>query len=385
LVSLLEDPSWNIRAAAAKALEQRNYFPETPEDRANYYVPLENWDAVRSVGLAAVKPLISALSAVVPEPDPRRSRPSSMLTFDRDGVRYRFYDPKPVPAQAAFMLAELGVTEAVDKIAVLLKHEEPRVRMEAAAALQILNDPRAVPALLEAMRDSDANVRYNAMQTLRRLNTPEAEAAVVAGLQDPVADNRQAAAQALGEMKAEEAVEPLTRTLGDGDGWVRNAAMQALSQIGGPAAADAVATFLAPSKPQDLRVIAAETLGRMAPEAVPYLIQALNDENEDVQAAAMRALGEIGDPATVEPVAAFLAPERTYENEEQATRVQGYAIRALAKLGPKAIPHLEAFVSEPEPEPVPPAGPVPPRPVRARPSSAKDAARQALEQLKQQQ
>ena len=349
LIAFLEDPSWEIRVAAAKALEQRNYFPDTPEARAEYYVPLKNWDAVANLGQTAVGPLMAALEAPLPENFKPNFRGGG--TYDGDGLRYRYPATTPeVPAQPAFMLAKMGVVDAFEGIAKLLQRESPELRMDAAAALQILNDSRAVPVLVKAMQDPNAGVRYNVLQALRRLNTPEAIDAVIAALHDPDPNLRTAAAQALGEMKAESAVDALSRALEDVNESVGQQAMWALGEIGGSAAVDAVASFLAPDKAGDWRERAVRTLGRMGSAAVPPLLKALTDSSESVQADAMASLAEIGDPAAIEAVAAYLAPERV-------DNWNSLAIKALGEMGPQAIPYLETFLAQPDSEPEPNTGP----------------------------
>ncbi len=376
LIPFLADPSWDIRVAAATALEQRNYFPDNAEARARYYVPLENWDAVRNLGKAAVEPLITALAAPITGERSNRPRPQVNLE-SYEGYVYKpaQHDGQSAPAKAAMILATIGVTEAVEPIMQLLQHESDGIRATAAAALLILNDPRAESVLATAMHDSDSVVRYNAIQALSRLNTPNAVAAIIAALQDPDAGIRTAAAKSLGAMQAAEAVEPLRHALNDVDESVQAQAMASLAQIGGASAAEVVATWLAPEKAEGWRRTATLTLAEMGPPAVPHLIAALSDSSEDVKSAAMEALGNIGDPAAIDAIVPFLAPD-------QPEGWRRFAVLTLGKLGPQAIPHLEKVANEPDSEPTPQEVGAPRRP---RPTSPKQAAEQALEQLKREQ
>ncbi len=81
-------------------------------------------------------------------------------------------------------------------------------------------------------------------------------------------------------------------------------------------------------------------LAKLGPSAVPYLIRALGDEDEDVRFVAAAALGTLGDARAVEPLIAVLKDERA------SGRVT--AAFALAKLGnPRGIEFLmEALKDE---------------------------------------
>jgi HEAT repeat protein len=61
-----------------------------------------------------------------------------------------------------------------------LRHENPRVRAGAAAALDYTRDvksPEIVPALIESLRDTDVAARYRAAKALKRINPKAAQSA----------------------------------------------------------------------------------------------------------------------------------------------------------------------------------------------------------------
>ena len=90
-----------------------------------------------------------------------------------------------------------------------------------------------------------------AVYALERLGTPEAAQALVVALKDAYhASVRTQAAAALGEVGGDEALPPLVEALNDGDWGVRAAAVRALGELGRLEAADAVAE-LAYREPDD--------------------------------------------------------------------------------------------------------------------------------------
>jgi len=129
----------------------------------------------------------------------------------------------------------------------------------------------------------------------------------------------------------------LVRALMDESVRVREAAANALVEIG-LQAVDAVPALIQAIRNEeedsDLRQAASAALGAIGPEAVPALIQALADEDEHVRRAAASALRDIG-PEAVDAVPALIqALQDEHEDVRQA------AASALGKIGPQAVPAL---------------------------------------------
>ncbi len=61
LRSALRDDNRYVRYGAAKALEQVGWSAETDQDRAFYYIALQDWDAIKKLGTSATGPLIDLL------------------------------------------------------------------------------------------------------------------------------------------------------------------------------------------------------------------------------------------------------------------------------------------------------------------------------------
>lgn len=120
----------------------------------------------------------------------------------------------------------------------VLKDASPLVRRAAVAALERLNSA-GDGALATALSDADEDVRLAALHATTRINAFTDAASVVALIGDPSALVRRRAAETLGAMKAEDAVAGLM-VLGtegqESDAAVRAAAIWALGQIGDPEA-----------------------------------------------------------------------------------------------------------------------------------------------------
>lgn len=108
---------------------------------------------------------------------------------------------------------------------------------------------------------------------------------------------RDSAAEALGEIgpEAKDAIPTIIDLLQDGRVYVRESAANALGEIG-PYANEAVPALITALGDEDswVRVYAAEALGKIGvKEAVPALIKALEDEDKYVRGEAVRALKKI--------------------------------------------------------------------------------------------
>lgn len=148
-----------------------------------------------------------------------------------------------------------------------LASKSDKTRALAAHALGDVVEPhdraRAVPALIRALGDARPEVR--------------AEAAL-----------------SLGDLETEAAVEPLIERMEDGVPVVRQAAAMALGKLGFASAFDAMARALAKGPP-DLRFQAATSLAEIdSGRAGTHLLEALEDTDGEVVAAAALALGATG-------------------------------------------------------------------------------------------
>ncbi len=125
----------------------------------------------------------------------------------------------------------------------VVEDESPLVRAAAVAGLERLNSSGEGEALTLALGDGDEKVRLAALRAVTRINAFADADAVVALIGDPSALVRRRAAETLGVMKAGDAVVGLIALSSpeqESDASVRAAAVWALGQIGDVAARDAI-------------------------------------------------------------------------------------------------------------------------------------------------
>ena len=121
-------------------------------------------------------------------------------------------------------------------------------------------------------------------------------------------DVRMTAAGALGSIGTKDAVPALIQALQDQDKWVRVSVSGALGKIGTPEAiktAVSVLVQLLQNQDVSVRANAVYTLGSIeegAIDAVPDLIQALQDPHEEVRGNVVQALEKIGTLEALEAV-----------------------------------------------------------------------------------
>jgi len=127
-------------------------------------------------------------------------------------------------------LAEWG-SEAVKPLQERLSHPEPEVRWWAVRALAGVQDERVPELLVQALADPDKGVRWCAGLALRMRPSPQAVIALIGMLAEKDALTRRLARDALVAI-ASEAVPQLMEALQQGDQLVRLEAVRALAKIG---------------------------------------------------------------------------------------------------------------------------------------------------------
>jgi HEAT repeat protein len=163
---------------------------------------------------------------------------------------------------------------------------------EAALALGRLGDA-VLPALRDLLADADTDRRWWAARALAAVGTPAAQALLATALDDPNPDVRACAAQGLGELRAEEAVTGLVRCLADSSAFVSRVAADSLARIGPPAVPALIAALQAEAVLA--RAGAARALSIIQPEdAIPALCAALDDPSAIVTHYAEEALERMG-------------------------------------------------------------------------------------------
>jgi hypothetical protein len=137
-----------------------------------------------------------------------------------------------VVRNAAWLLGELGSTDADRRLAELMSHREPRVRRAVATALGRLATSRAVLALLQAINDPSPDVRLQAVQAIASARNPRAVPWLIEAMDhEQDADVQGALMAALGSAPTEDGVARLVRAAEAGGMLVRKPAAMRLKAI----------------------------------------------------------------------------------------------------------------------------------------------------------
>jgi len=270
------------------------------------------------------------------------SRPSrgGAATTEREG-RQRAEERRASPSTVS--------SEEVDELMQTLETDDPDARVEASRALGEAGTA-AVPALTALLQDGNAEARADAayalaeMGELPRSAASDAVAGLIRALDDDNWRVRANAAVALGNLGngASEVWEPIAGAVGDSDPRVRGAAAYALGEIG-VRSADSIpilAKRLGEDEVPDVRVLAANGLAMVgAPEAVPALVLALENENWEVQYASFRALGVLrGNAVEALPALIDLLPKLEPWNASMVA----YSVQMIVEAaGPQYRPSRE--------------------------------------------
>ncbi|MBR1368603.1 hypothetical protein RJ53_03425 [Methanocalculus chunghsingensis] len=279
-------------------------------------------------GAAAVSPLIEILlkgnreqraTAAEILAEIRGPAVEELLTLLRDGGR-------DTRITVALLLGKIGDPQTIDPLIRMLTDRDYRIRIAAAESLGISMDPRAVSALTGLLTDDDPDVVVAAIRAIGYIGDPTAVAPLIQKLGDEDFSVRSASAEALAGME-DAAIQSLVSALSDPVKDVRSGAADALKEIGWtPGDGEARAQFL----------FAQGRWNEMSAEgsvAVPILIDALADPDEDIRMGAARALGRTGDPTAIPPLIKGLSDEYTL--------IRKVCADALFEMGEEALPALK--------------------------------------------
>lgn len=187
------------------------------------------------------------------------------------------------------VLEEERVKDEIEIQIELLKDPDWVVRREAVITLGEMGDERCVDPLVRALRDGDWQVREVTVEALGMVGSPAVDA-VVKQLRNW--EVRKCAIRALGKMKDERVLEPLIAQLRSDE--FSQDATEALVELGKPAVPQLVAALK--DKDENIRKQAVIALGRLQDQdAIDPLIEMLKDKDWFVRLTAAAALEKIGD------------------------------------------------------------------------------------------
>ncbi|MEX0308043.1 MAG: HEAT repeat domain-containing protein [Ruegeria sp.] len=202
--------------------------------------------------------------------------------------------------------------EATSLFSEYAKSEYDVIRLRAVQALAAIGASNC-PALIEALLDDDEDVRQDAARALGALRVQEAAPQILQNLiHDPCGEVKLACVTALAELKSKEAA-PYLRTLVTGrgdeitwdedelhqdewDDWLDTqiASIKALGQMGDAAAIEPIVMALMDEDGQELGDVACEALGGIGQPAVPTLGVFTQSSNRRLRHCALRTLAAVG-------------------------------------------------------------------------------------------
>ena len=274
--------------------------------------------------IRAVDCLVRMGTAAVPE--------LIRIVRDSDDISLQF--------TAVETLGRIKAKDAAEPLAGLLKKAVGPMQCATAEALGQIADPRASAALVQLLGSTDPNVRVNAIAALEQMPQKRLAKPLQRLLADGEREVRLHAIRTLGQCEDPSVAPQLIPFLNDSDEDLQLAAAEATGRLGDSSAVPKLIELMEQATASDLdaprlqKII--DTLRRLRDgRAVLPLLELLTHKNHRVRARAAEALGQIGDPAALQPLSELLF-------RDQMESVQASAAKALGDLGdPEALTALE--------------------------------------------
>ncbi len=337
----LGDTDVDVRLAAADAAMHLHWAPAT-EKVLPWLGDRDTHLRIRACEVARALPsprAVPALSRALSDSDAGvRSAASEALgeQASLDAVPPllgKLDDPSPpTRIQVVRALAHLRDKRAVVPLVGKVQDSVSEVRREVARALGDLGDVRASQALLLQLRDNISEVRLEALRSLGRLRAGDAVDAIAPLTQEHTPIVRQTALEALGRIATPESIKVLVAMLGQGDDGTgsldHTPVRDAIVSAGAAAIPQVAAVLRMPTVSTTTATSTAWVLGELgnssSSEKVVDTIVAAMRRGVLPPAAALRALGRLGDPSAVPVVLEFAL--------DPSPQVRGEALGAAALL-----------------------------------------------------
>jgi len=347
-----EDPQMNIRAADALVRIGKPAIPEL-------------------ISIAEERDATNALTAILALGRLEDSRALEVLSNQCTN------SSPAIRATAVEALGRLGESKAVRFLVRGLSDPDLGVRMQSAVALRKSADKRAVDSLVEALKDPDPDFREQVVGALAACGDQAAVQPLLDILPTAQDDLLIAVAEALGKLGHESAVPNLCALLENPQTASNRAArlkiLDALRRLKHAASLPVLVKFLHDPLPE-IRERIVDTLGLIGDSSVVVELEAMlkQDRSDAVRAACARALGEIGDPESVEALEEALSDtlqvrikaaialgqigassamlSLTAMLRDQVPEIRYHASQALAEIGDKrSIRPIEVLAVDSDP------------------------------------
>ena len=298
-----------LALAACPAALAMEGAAEAPAERE---APKDEWaDAPKPEGAEAPKPE----GADAPKPEEAEGELDEAKI---DELIAQLGSEAPVSrSQAAQALGNAKIEKAIPKLIEMLDDPDEDAQWKATVALGAIGKP-ALPKLIDCLNLEKERPRWKAESALKMMGA-EVVPALTEALRDKRGRVRQCSAFLLGEIGDPRSIEGLAGALADKDEDTRWKAATSLTKMGNRATS-AVLDQLGAESIEARRCAAWVFQHTKDPEAVPRLIKALRDADEQVRWKAAIALQKIGVPAA-EPLLAILRSKAREAEKELVTWV----------------------------------------------------------------
>jgi HEAT repeat protein len=336
LIACLNDPDPDVRGAVMEALgyigDERAVAPliaalEDKDQTIQQYAG----SGLEKIGSPAVEPLIIALQDGDPAlriqaaevlaglQDQRAVEPLVATLNDNDkDVREaaiealgrlkdaRALQPltdllgdKEIGLSAAFSLAKFG-EPAIVHLSASMESNDGTTLNNAICGLEEIG-ASGLPVLIEALQNKNPTVRRIVAESLGSKDDPRVVEPLINALKDPEASVRENVIAALGKKNDARVIEPINSALQDKDLIVESGAIFILKKWKDPSSILPLIGVLS-SSDWTTSSMAETVLVSFGPAAVDPLITALQNNDPDTRVWAARALDEIGDERSTQPL-----------------------------------------------------------------------------------
>ena len=200
-------------------------------------------------------------------------------------------DPRPRMRQAVIIaLGHIGSAETTEYLITCLDDKDENIRRNAASALGEIGDSRAIEPLIQCLNDIHWIVRSHAVEALSKIGPPAVQP-LIHHLRNVAWDGRAHAAEALGEI-GQSALNPLIKCLEDDDIWVRRYAVQQLGKIGNPLATESLISCFA-DEDTYVKRYTIDALVKIGEPSIEPLLNCLTHQHLEVRILAAETLGRM--------------------------------------------------------------------------------------------
>ncbi|MHA1718251.1 MAG: HEAT repeat domain-containing protein [Promethearchaeota archaeon] len=173
-------------------------------------------------------------------------------------------------------------------------------------------------------KENDREIRRACITLLTRFKDIKILDTLTNSLDDEYRFIRFWAIRGLIKLKDPKAIPSLIKGLGDPDEEIRKEVRSHLEILGNDAVPAMIQAFKEPEASKFLRFGVVGLLGRLNhPEALPFLLESLNDENDRIVTIALRGIGKQPDPKSIKPLIELYLrkPERRRLIEDALYRI----------------------------------------------------------------